>query len=138
MDKVYINRFRDNESNDEYFIITKKDCSGLIQAIEDNYYDIESYDSKDEFLEELINNEENADFINYISEKFNFDDFTEVKTRKNDYAGGGIAAINMKKLQQMKFAAECFVKYRRWNGDMMLAAASVNGKYEVEEWIPIR
>ena len=76
MDKVYINRFRDNESNDEYFIITKKDCSGLIQAIEDNYYDIESYDSKDEFLEELINNEENADFINYISEKFNFDDFT--------------------------------------------------------------
>lgn len=76
MDKVYINRFRDNESNDEYFIVTKKDCSGLIQAIEDNYYDIESYDSKDEFLEELINNEENGDFINYISERFNFDDFT--------------------------------------------------------------
>ncbi|MBQ9018675.1 ribonuclease HII [Candidatus Saccharibacteria bacterium] len=64
--------------------------------------------------------------------------FTEVKTRKDGRRGGGIAAIDMKKLQQMKFAAECFVKYRRWDGDMMLAAASVNGKYEVEEWIPIR
>ncbi|MBR0488066.1 ribonuclease HII [Candidatus Saccharibacteria bacterium] len=76
--------------------------------------------------------------IDIVSVKDEILYFTEVKTRKNDYAGGGIAAINMKKLQQMKFAAECFVKYRRWNGDMMLAAASVNGKYEVEEWIPIR
>lgn len=76
MDKVYINRFKDNESNDEYFIVTKKDCSGLIQAIEDNYYDIESYESKEELLNELIGNEENADFINYISENFDFDNFS--------------------------------------------------------------
>ncbi|MBQ3445140.1 ribonuclease HII [Candidatus Saccharibacteria bacterium] len=64
--------------------------------------------------------------------------FTEVKTRKDGRRGGGMAAVDANKLQQMKFAAECFVKYRGWNGDMMLAAASVNGKYEVEEWMPIR
>lgn len=76
MDKVYINRFKDNESNDEYFIVTKKDCSGLLEAIESNYYDIENYGSKEELLKELIGNEENADFINYISEKFDFDNFS--------------------------------------------------------------
>lgn len=76
MNKVYINRFMDNDSNDEYFIITKNDCSGILQAIEDNYYDIENYDSKEELLEELINNEENADFINYISEYFDFENFS--------------------------------------------------------------
>lgn len=76
MDKIYINKFNDTDSNDEYFIVTKKDCSGLIQAIEDNYYDIESYESKEELLNELISNEENADFINYIDEKFDFDNFS--------------------------------------------------------------
>ncbi|MBR3386457.1 ribonuclease HII [Candidatus Saccharibacteria bacterium] len=64
--------------------------------------------------------------------------FTEVKTRKDGRRGGGMAAVDAKKLQQMKFAAECFAKYYRWVGDMMLAVASVNGDFEVEEWIPIR
>lgn len=76
MDKIYINKFKDTDSNDEYFIVTKKDCSGLLEAIESYYYDIESYESKEEFLNELISNEENADFINYISEKFDFDNFS--------------------------------------------------------------
>ncbi|MBQ3293388.1 ribonuclease HII [Candidatus Saccharibacteria bacterium] len=65
--------------------------------------------------------------------------FTEVKTRKNHVAGGGVAAIDAKKLEKMKFAAECFLKYHREFSRLnpLLAVASVNGKFEVEDWFEI-
>ncbi len=37
--------------------------------------------------------------------------FVEVKHRKNDYQGGGIAAITPKKLQQMKFASQVYLHF---------------------------
>lgn len=46
--------------------------------------------------------------IDIVSEKGDTLYFTEVKHRKDDKAGGGIAAITPKKLKQMKFAAELF------------------------------
>ena len=68
--------------------------------------------------------------------------FTEVKYRKNSGHGGGLAAIDSKKLSQMKFAAECFLKYHvREFGAMqpMLAAAAVEGEdFEVKNWLIIR
>lgn len=66
--------------------------------------------------------------------------FTEVKTRKNHVAGGGIYAVNKKKLSKMQFAAECFLKSHREYAsfDPLLAAASVNGKFEVEDFVIIR
>ena len=68
--------------------------------------------------------------------------FTEVKYRKSDYAGGGLAAVDSKKLAQMKYAAECFLKYHaREYGevDPMLAVADVRGEdFEVKEWFEIR
>ena len=55
--------------------------------------------------------------------------FTEVKYRKNDDFGGGLAAITAKKQQQMRFAAELFMaKHSRYEGcDMCLLAVAVEG-----------
>ena len=64
--------------------------------------------------------------------------FTEVKTRKNALRGGGIAAVDKRKLEQMRYAAECYIKYRHVTCDVQLAVASVNGDFEVEDWLPIR
>ena len=65
--------------------------------------------------------------------------FTEVKTRKNADFGGGLSAVDSKKLDKMKFAMEVFLKARLEykKCDPMLAVASVNGRYEVEDWILI-
>ena len=67
--------------------------------------------------------------------------FTEVKYRKNDSYGGGMAAIDGRKLKQMKFAVECFSKFRpdlARRYDLLLAAADVTGEdYLVKEWVVI-
>ena len=66
--------------------------------------------------------------------------FTEVKYRKNDFAGGGIAAVDNRKLAQMKFAAESFLKYRKNynNFDPILAVADVaGGDFIVRDWFEI-
>ena len=66
--------------------------------------------------------------------------FTEVKYRKNDFAGGGLAAIDSRKLKQMKFAAESFLKYKKdyINFDPILAAADVTGaEFEVRDWFEV-
>ena len=55
--------------------------------------------------------------------------FTEVKYRKNDDFGGGLAAITTKKQRQMRFAAELFMaKHPQYEGcDMRLLAVAVEG-----------
>lgn len=53
--------------------------------------------------------------------------FTEVKYRKNDAQGGGLAAITPKKQKQMKFAAEFFAAQQNIDSDMRLAVADVFG-----------
>ncbi|MBR2836942.1 ribonuclease HII [Candidatus Saccharibacteria bacterium] len=63
--------------------------------------------------------------------------FTEVKTRKDASRGGGLAAIDSRKLQKMQFAAECFAKCHGWKKDMLLAVASVDGNYALEDWLII-
>lgn len=58
--------------------------------------------------------------------------FTEVKYRKNDNQGGGIAAITTKKQQQMTFAAEFYVAKNKISSmNMQLAAADVTGRTPV-------
>lgn len=66
--------------------------------------------------------------------------FTEVKYRKDDEHGGGLAAVDQKKQERMKFAAEVFLKknpkYREY--DPLLTAAEVAGeRFEVREWVPV-
>lgn len=67
--------------------------------------------------------------------------FTGVKYRRNAGRGGGLAAIDAKKLEQMRFAAECFLKFRKrdFGGyDPLLAAADVAGEdFEVKDWVVI-
>ncbi|HET8884354.1 MAG TPA: ribonuclease HII [Candidatus Saccharimonadales bacterium] len=55
--------------------------------------------------------------------------FTEVKYRKKDDQGGGLAAVTAKKQRQMKFAAEYYVlKNNLQNYDLRLAAIDVSGQ----------
>jgi ribonuclease HII len=54
--------------------------------------------------------------------------FTEVKYRKNDTAGDGLAAITDKKQRQMKFAAEYYaLKHKLKDVNLRLAAVDVAG-----------
>lgn len=66
--------------------------------------------------------------------------FTEVKTRRNADFGGGLNAVDARKLDKMKFAAEVFLKarssYKKY--DPMLAVASVDGDYRVLDFVVIR
>lgn len=66
--------------------------------------------------------------------------FTEVKTRRDDLYGGGLGAIDAKKLKQMKYAAECFLRYKRKFDDFepLLAVADVSGSdFSVKSWFTL-
>lgn len=55
--------------------------------------------------------------------------FVEVKYRKTSNQGGGVAAITLKKLRQMRFSVEVYTKYKHiTNQDMRLAVITVSGK----------
>ncbi len=61
--------------------------------------------------------------------------FTEVKYRR---AGGGLDAINKKKLQQMRFAAELYLQ-QNGGGAAILAAAEVAGdNYQVTDFLVLQ
>lgn len=62
--------------------------------------------------------------------------FTEVKYRKNDMCGGGLAAVTPRKVRQMEFAAKVFLHNHYEFGDLqpMLATVEVVGD-EVGELI---
>ncbi|MBQ3474072.1 ribonuclease HII [Candidatus Saccharibacteria bacterium] len=65
--------------------------------------------------------------------------FTEVKTRKNNIRGGGLYAVDRKKLNKMKFAVEVFLKAKKeyLKYGPQLAVAIVDGSFEVRDWIKI-
>lgn len=53
--------------------------------------------------------------------------FIEVKYRKTNAAGSGLAYITPKKLAQMRYAAETWVHSNNWRHDYSLAVVSVSG-----------
>ena len=67
--------------------------------------------------------------------------FTEVKYRKTDVQGGGLAAVDEHKLKQMEYAAECFMRHHKQTFDgfnPLLAVADVGGEdFEVKEWFEL-
>ena len=71
--------------------------------------------------------------IDIVSKKDNVLYFTEVKYRKNNNFGGGLAAITAKKQRQMRFAAELFMTQSpQYEGcDMRLLAVAVEGDSSV-------
>jgi ribonuclease HII len=67
--------------------------------------------------------------IDIISRHRNTIYFTEVKYRKSDVHGGGVAAVTAKKQRQMAFAAEYYaVRNQLKNSDLRLSTADVTGR----------
>lgn len=68
--------------------------------------------------------------IDIISMQGNTIFFTEVKYRKNNDFGGGVAAITAKKQRQMRFAAEFFISKNQQfsQRDLKLLAVDVSGE----------
>jgi len=53
--------------------------------------------------------------------------FVEVKYRQSARQGSGLEYITAKKLKQMRFAAEAWVRQHEWRGEYQLAAVEVSG-----------
>lgn len=53
--------------------------------------------------------------------------FVEVKYRRGSAQGSGLEYIMRRKLEQMQFAAELWVRDHNWRGDYLLAAVEVSG-----------
>jgi Holliday junction resolvase-like predicted endonuclease len=66
--------------------------------------------------------------IDIVAEKSKIIYFVEVKYRTSSSQGTGVDYITPKKLNQMKFAAECWVNEYKWQGDYELAAIEVSGE----------
>lgn len=73
--------------------------------------------------------------IDIIAAKAGVVYFVEVKFRKNNLYGDGFEYITSKKLQQMRFAAEFWMKENNYQGECQLAAASVDGTTNDVEFI---
>jgi ribonuclease HII len=78
--------------------------------------------------------------IDIISKKDGTLYFTEVKHRKNNLAGDGLAAITPRKQRQMAFAAEFYAASNKLAGsNLLLAAASTSGvPPKVESFLELR
>ena len=78
--------------------------------------------------------------IDIISKKDDYIYFTEVKYRKDDFAGGGLFAVDERKQKQMEFATESFLKFKKEfkNLNPLLAVADVSGKkFELKNWFTL-
>lgn len=66
--------------------------------------------------------------------------FTEVKFRKNDSRGGGLAAVTVRKQQQMKFAAQVYAASEHIvDTDLCLAVIEISGqKMDVTAYLELR
>lgn len=75
--------------------------------------------------------------IDIVAEKDGTLYFVEVKHRKTDRQGGGLAAITPKKCEQMKFAAKVYAHYTKQDdADMKLAVITTSGlEYFVVDFI---
>ena len=77
--------------------------------------------------------------IDIVSVKDDVLYFTEVKYRKNDDFGGGLAAITAKKQRQMRFAAELFIaKHPQHEGcDMRMLAVAVDESQSIKQSVVV-
>lgn len=63
--------------------------------------------------------------------------FVEVKHRSSQNQGGGLDYITPKKLQQMQFAARCWVQENKWKNAYEISAIEVSGlEFKVTEFLP--
>lgn len=102
----------------------------VIEYLKEQDHKILEHNSKTKYYE-----------IDIVSLKNNKLYFTEVKYRKNAEHGSPLEAVTSKKQEQMKFAAECYLKthpaYK--NSGCVLAAAAVTGAdFKVTDWFVLR
>lgn len=75
--------------------------------------------------------------IDIIAERKGIIHFIEVKYRKNDKGGSGLAAITPKKLRQMKFAAELWLSGKNVQ-QAVLSAVEVGGdEFVISEFVEV-
>ena len=76
--------------------------------------------------------------IDIISEKWNDIFFTEVKYRKDHCHGSPLEMVTKKKQDQIRFAAESYLKYSKSTKTPHLAVAAVSGSdYKLESWFTL-
>lgn len=76
--------------------------------------------------------------IDIISVKDNIIYFTEVKYRKDSRHGSALESITEQKKQQMRFAAESFLKYSKIPLAPKLAVAAVSGDdFHLDKWFAL-
>ena len=76
--------------------------------------------------------------IDIIAEKNSDIYFVEVKYRRNNNQGGGLAAVNNAKQKQMAFAAELWISSHGLSHDAFLAVISLGGDFpRVEDFVVV-
>lgn len=73
--------------------------------------------------------------IDIIATKNKVTYFVEVKYRSKSDQGGGLEYVTAKKLEQMRFAANCWVQENKYKGDYELSAVEVSGGFMVTDFI---
>lgn len=74
--------------------------------------------------------------IDIIARKKGVIYFVEVKYRSSQNQGGGLEYITPKKLQQMSFAAQCWVQEHKYEGDWELSGVEVGSEFVVARFEP--
>lgn len=75
--------------------------------------------------------------IDIIAKKQSVMYFVEVKYRKSDSSGQGMAYITKVKQRQMRFAAELWLARSEWKDEARLAAIELGGGgFKVSNWLP--
>lgn len=73
--------------------------------------------------------------IDIIASKNKIMYFVEVKYRSKSSQGGGLDYVTPKKLEQMRFAADCWVQESKYKGDYELSAVELSGDFKVTDFI---
>ena len=77
MKKVYLYTFVDNDNIDSlYHLITNINCDELIESIEKFYYDFENFETIDELVEYLRENNADEEFVGIIAQQQEIEDLT--------------------------------------------------------------
>ncbi len=69
--------------------------------------------------------------IDIVAKKKKLIYFVEVKYRSSEFQGDGLEYITPRKLEAMKFAAQCWVQEDEYDGEFVLSAISVSSDFTV-------
>lgn len=73
--------------------------------------------------------------IDIVAQKAGIMYFVEVKFRSKDGQGAGLDYVTPQKLQQMQFAAQCWVEKHNYSGDYELSAIEVSRNFQITNFL---